>query len=158
MDISDERWMREALVEAQKAFEVDEVPVGAVVVSGNRIVGRGHNQVESLKDPTAHAEIIAIGAATRTLDSKFLDKCRIYVTLEPCSMCAGAIVLAKLERLIFGAFDDKAGACISLMNIVSDSRLNHQVEMTSAFMSDESSYLLKAFFRARRNQIEQAPI
>jgi len=146
----DERWMRMALREAEKAFEMGEVPVGAVIVHENRIIGRGCNQTEGLKDPTAHAEIIAIGAAAGYLDSWRLNGCSLYVTLEPCAMCAGAIVLARLERLIFGPYDTKAGACGSLMNIVRDSRLNHQVAVTPGVLADECGAMLKSFFQQLR--------
>ena len=148
----DERWMKAALKEAEKAFEGGEVPVGAVVVYENRIIGRGHNQTESLMDPTAHAEIIAIGAAASFLDSWRLSNCSLYVTLEPCAMCAGAIVLARLDRLIFGPHDSKAGACGSLMNIVQDGRLNHQVQITSGVLADECSALLRSFFHTLRKE------
>ncbi len=148
----DERWMKFALKEAEAAFENGEVPVGAVIVSQNRIIGRGHNQTEGLKDPTAHAEIIAIGAAADFLEDWRLSGCTLYVTLEPCAMCAGAIVLARLRRIVFGPHDPKAGACGSLMNIVQDSRLNHRVGITSGVLTDDCSALLKAFFQRRRKE------
>ena len=148
----DHRWMKAALKEAEKAFESGEVPVGAVVVFENRVIGRGYNQTERLKDPTAHAEIIAIGAAATFLDSWRLSDCRLYVTLEPCAMCSGAIVLARLDRLIFGPHDPKAGACGSLLNIVQDGRLNHQVPITSGVLADECSALLRSFFHKLRKE------
>jgi tRNA(adenine34) deaminase len=148
----DERWMKAALKEADRAFEGGEVPVGAVVVYENRIIGRGYNQTETLRDPTAHAEIIAIGAAASFLNSWRLSSCSLYVTLEPCAMCAGAIVLARLERLIFGPHDPKAGACGSLMNIVQDGRLNHQVSITSGVMAEDCGALLKSFFHKLRKE------
>jgi len=144
------RWMQKALAEAARASEAGEVPVGAVVVRGDHVVGRGRNMVESLSDPTAHAEMIAITAACETLGSKHLGDCTLYVTLEPCPMCAGAIVLARLQRLVFGAFDEKAGSASSLYNIVQDSRLNHQVEIISAVLADESAALLRDFFLSKR--------
>jgi tRNA(adenine34) deaminase len=148
----DERWMRLALKEAEKAFESGEVPVGAVVVHENRIIGRGYNQTEGLKDPTAHAEIIAIGAAASYLQSWRLTDCSLYVTLEPCAMCAGAMVLARLDRLIFGPYDPKAGACGSLMNIVWDSRLNHKVAITPGVLAGECRAILKSFFQRLREE------
>ena len=152
----DEKWMRHALAEAQLALKKEEVPVGAVVVYEDKIIGRGHNQVESLKDPTAHAEIIAIGAASNYLDSWRLSGASLYVTLEPCAMCAGALVLSRIDRLIFGAKDPKAGACSSLYNIVQDIRLNHQVEIIPYILEKECSQLLQTFFeRVRQKSLER---
>jgi tRNA(adenine34) deaminase len=148
----DERWMRQALVEAEAAFREGEVPVGAVVISQGRVIGRGHNQMEGLADPTAHAEILAIGAAATHLKSWRLTGASIYVTVEPCAMCAGAIVLARMERLIFGARDPKAGACGSLFNIVQDPRLNHRLEITEGVMVDQASELLRSFFQQLRQK------
>ncbi len=142
--------MEKALREAERAFDAGEVPVGAVIVKDNQIVGRGHNQVERLNDPTAHAEILAITAACDTLGEKFLTDCTMYVTLEPCPMCAGAIVNARLERLVFGAFDEKAGAASTLYNIPRDDRLNHQVDVYSGIESERAGNLLTAFFRKKR--------
>lgn len=147
----DRRWMKKALREAERAFEMGEVPVGAVVVKDEQIIGRGHNLVEKLRDPTAHAEMIAITAACETLGTKFLDGCTLYVTLEPCPMCAGAIVWARLSRLVFGAFDDKAGSASTLYNIPQDPRLNHHVEVLSGIEADQAASLLQAFFRKRRS-------
>ncbi|OZC03805.1 tRNA adenosine(34) deaminase TadA [Rubricoccus marinus] len=146
----DRRWMRLALSEAERAAEAGEVPIGAVVVKGSTIVGRGHNQVETLGDPTAHAEMLAIGAACQTVGSKFLDGCTLYVTLEPCPMCAGALVWSRLERLVYGAFDEKAGAASTLYDIPQDPRLNHRVETVTGVMAEESADLLRRFFAARR--------
>lgn len=148
----DRRWMQVALREAERAFDAGEVPVGAVIVKDGEIVGRGHNQVERLRDPTAHAEMIALTAACETLGTRFLDGCTLYVTLEPCPMCAGAIVWARIERLVFGAFDEKAGAASTLYNIVQDPRLNHQVDVLSGVAADEAAALLQTFFRQRRGQ------
>ncbi len=148
----DRRWMQVALREAERAFDAGEVPVGAVIVKDGEIVGRGHNQVERLRDPTAHAEMIALTAACETLGTRFLDGCTLYVTLEPCPMCAGAIVWARIERLVFGAFDEKAGAASTLYNIVQDPRLNHQVDVLSGVAADEAAALLQTFFRQRREQ------
>jgi tRNA(adenine34) deaminase len=146
----DRRWMRLALREAERAAEAGEVPVGAVVVRGGEIVGRGHNQVERLADPTAHAELLAISAACQTLGSKVLTGCTLYVTLEPCPMCAGAIVWSRVSRLVFGAFDEKAGAASTLYHIPQDARLNHQVETVSGVEAEAAAELLQRFFRARR--------
>lgn len=144
------RWMKKALQEAEEAYEQDEVPVGAVVVQNDRLLGRGHNRVEALGDPTAHAELLAITAACETLGTKFLEGCTLYVTLEPCPMCAGALVWSRIERLVFGAFDEKAGACSTLYNIPRDERLNHQVEIVSGIEEQRSSELMSAFFDAKR--------
>jgi tRNA(adenine34) deaminase len=146
--------MRFALMEAEKALSLNQVPVGAVVVYNDQIIGRGYNQTETLQDPTAHAEMIAITAAANALDSWRLENCTIYVTLEPCAMCAGAIVLARIQKLVFSVYDPKAGACGSLRNIIQDHRLNHQVEIEKGILEEESSLLLKSFFqqlRKRRN-------
>jgi len=147
--------MKAALREAERALEEGEVPIGAVVVQENQIVGRGHNMVERLKDPTAHAEVIAITAACDTLSSKFLKGCTLYVTLEPCPMCAGSLILARLDRVVFGAFDEKAGAVGSLYDIPGDRRLNHVVESISGVEAETSAALLQAFFqRKRKNKID----
>lgn len=145
-----ERWMELALRQAELAYEAEEVPVGAVVVKDGRVIGKGYNQIERLKDPTAHAEIIAITAAANTLGDKRLDGCTLYVTLEPCAMCAGAIVLARIPVLVFGAYDAKAGACGTLMNIVEDARLNHSVHVIPGVLDDKSTALLRSFFGALR--------
>ncbi len=139
-----------ALREAERAFEAGEVPVGAVVVRNGEIVGRGRNSVEQLRDPTAHAEMIALTAACETLNTKYLDGCTLYVTLEPCPMCAGALVWSKLSRLVFGAFDEKAGACGTLYHLPQDARLNHRVETVSGVEADRAADLLRAFFAQRR--------
>lgn len=147
-----ERWMRLALREAEAAVAEGEVPVGAVIVKAGRIIGRGRNQRETLKDPTAHAEMIAITQAASSLDSWRLLDCTIYVTLEPCAMCAGAIVLARLPRVVFGARDPRAGACGTLMNVVQDTRLNHRVELFPDILAADCGSILKDFFRARRER------
>lgn len=151
----DERFMEAALAEAKAAASEGEVPVGAVVAWGNRIVGRGRNRVEATQDPTAHAEIIAIGAAAQTVQTWRLDEAVLYVTLEPCHMCAGAIVLARIARLVFGALDPKAGACGSLAMVPQDLRLNHRVEVVSGVLAGESAELLQRFFRERRQAINR---
>ena len=147
---SDERFMQAALAEAEAAESEGEVPIGAVVVFEGRIIGRGHNRVEAAQDPTAHAEIIAIGAAAQTLNTWRLDETTLYVTLEPCHMCAGAIVLARIARLVYGARDPKAGACGSLAMVPQDLRLNHRAEVVSGVMAEDCGMLLEQFFRARR--------
>lgn len=146
----DEKWMRVALQEANLALKKKEVPVGAVVVYKDKIIGRGYNQTETLNDPTAHAEILAIGAAANYLNSWRLSEAVLYVTLEPCAMCAGAIVLARMKKLVFGAFDPKAGACGSLYNLVQEGRLNHQVEVVPEVLKEDCSALLQAFFKELR--------
>jgi tRNA(adenine34) deaminase len=151
----DERFMEAALAEAEAAASEGEVPVGAVVVWGNRIVGRGRNRVEATQDPTAHAEILAIGAAAQTVQTWRLDEAVLYVTLEPCHMCAGALVLARVARLVFGAFDPKAGACGSLAMVPQDLRLNHRVEVISGVLAEQSAELLQRFFRERRRAINR---
>lgn len=148
---SDEDFMREALKEAQRAFEEDEVPIGAVIVKDGEILARAHNLREKLNDPTAHAELIAIRLAAAKLNSWRLLDTTVYVTVEPCPMCAGALVLARVKRLVFGATDPKAGAAGTLMNLLDDSRLNHQVEVTGGVLEEESRKLLRAFFLQRRN-------
>lgn len=144
------RWMKAALQEAQKAYKNNEVPIGAVVVYGERIIGRGHNQVEGLRDPTAHAEILAIGAAAGFLHSWRLEGATIYVTIEPCPMCVGAILLSRLDRLVFGAPDLRFGACGSVVNIPGEYRINHKLEIVSGILRDESSWLLSSFFQKLR--------
>jgi len=145
-------YMREALKEAAKALEEDEVPVGAVIVSDSKIIARGHNQVERLKDPTAHAEMIALTSATNFLNTKWLNQCTLYVTIEPCSMCAGALVLARIKNICFGAKDPKTGACGSVTNIVNHKKLNHRIKVKSGVLEDECSRLLKDFFRKKRRK------
>lgn len=146
----DERFMRAALGEARAALDAGDVPVGAVVVCDGGIIGRGHNQRELLQDPTAHAEMIALTAAAAEVGSWRLDGCTLYVTLEPCVMCAGAIVQARLPWLVYGAVDPKAGACQSLFAIPIDARLNHRVEMRAGVLADECADLLRGFFQAQR--------
>lgn len=143
-------FMTEAFKLAEKAYEEEEVPVGAVVVFENRIIGKGYNQVERLRDPTAHAEMLAISAACSTLERKYLQGCTLYVTLEPCPMCAGAVVWSKLDRLVYGAMDAKAGACGTKFNIAASDLLNHRVEIIQGIMEADSQYILRAFFEKRR--------
>lgn len=146
----DDEIMRVALQEAEAAGESGEVPVGAVVTLGGRIVGRGSNRREQGNDPLAHAEIVAIQAAARHIGHWRLVGCTIYVTLEPCAMCAGALVNSRIDRLVFGARDPKAGFCGSLGNLVQDPRLNHRLEVREGVLQAESSGLLKAFFARLR--------
>lgn len=146
----DQRYMREALAVARRALDADDVPVGAVVVLEGRIIGRGYNQREHLQDPTAHAEIIALGAAAQAVGQWRLDGCTLYVTLEPCAMCAGACVLSRLHRVVFGAYDPKAGACGSLYQITQDPRLNHRPETIGGVLAEDCAELLREFFRKRR--------
>ncbi len=144
------RFMKIAHDEALLAYQKDEVPVGAVVVENGMVIGKGHNQVETLRDPTAHAEMIAISAACATRNDKFLDGCTLYVTLEPCAMCIGAVVWSRLERLVIGALDPKAGGSGSVFNIASNTRLNHQAEVIHSVLEEECSELLRRFFSRRR--------
>ena len=150
-----ERYMRLALREAMTAFEEDEVPVGAVVVHDGRVVGKAHNQRETLKDPTAHAEMIALTQAAEALGGWRLTGARIYVTLEPCAMCAGALVNARLDELIYGVADPKAGSCGSLYDIPRDTRLNHRLKVTTGLLAEECSAILQEFFQARRRKGER---
>jgi len=149
-DEIDRRFMQQALDAARRSLESADVPVGALVVHEGRVIGRGCNQREKLHDPTAHAEMIALTAAAEYLGQWRLDGCTIYVTLEPCAMCAGALVLARLERLVYGAADPKAGACGSLFTITADPRLNHRVETVGGVLAEEAAELLREFFRRQR--------
>jgi len=144
--------MHEALKEARQALREGEVPVGAVVVFEDRVIGRGHNQVETLQDPTAHAEMIAITAATNSLQKKWLLDASLYVTVEPCSMCAGALVLSRIKRVIYGVQDLKTGAHSSLFNLLSDPRLNHRIEVLPGILNVECRRIMGEFFaEVRRN-------
>ncbi|MGI9457941.1 MAG: tRNA adenosine(34) deaminase TadA [Aeoliella sp.] len=145
-----EFFMRQALREAEQARADDEVPVGAVIVQGEHVVASAHNQREQLHDPTAHAEMIAITQAAAALGSWRLDDCTLYITLEPCPMCAGAIVQARIPHVVYGAADPKAGAADSLYQLLSDERLNHSAQVTSGILADECGEILQRFFRARR--------
>ena len=146
----DERWMRLALEEARAAGALGEVPVGAVIVRGDEVVARGHNLTHTLQDPSAHAEMVAIRRAARATGHWRLLECTLYVTLEPCAMCAGAIVLARIPRLVYAAHDPKAGMSGSLENLVQYPRLNHRVELVTGVLAEEAGETLRAFFRARR--------
>jgi tRNA(adenine34) deaminase len=145
-----QRYMQAAIREAQEAAGRDEVPVGAVIVFEDKIIGRAHNQREMLNDPTAHAEMIALTQAASYLNTWRLHGCTVYVTLEPCPMCAGAMVLARVDRLVFGPTDPKAGACGSLYNIVQDNRLNHRIEVVGGFMEHPCREILQSYFSQKR--------
>jgi tRNA(adenine34) deaminase len=147
---SDQHFMREALRQARRAEAADEVPVGAVIVHDGHVIARAHNQVETLKDATAHAELLAITQASQAIGGWRLENCTLYVTKEPCPMCAGAIVLSRLQRLVYGAADLKGGGAGSLFNIVAHPSLNHRVETTAGILTDECAALLKAFFAGKR--------
>ncbi len=150
MDKPVEYFMAEALMEAEKAKARNEVPIGAIVEYQGSIIGRGHNLVECHRDPTAHAEILAIKDATKTLKNQRLVGCNLFVTLEPCAMCAGAIVLARLKRVYIAASDPKTGACGSLFNLLQDVRLNHRVEIEFGILQHKSQDLIKSFFQSLR--------
>ncbi len=143
--------MREALAEARAAVGTGDVPIGAVVVDPDgRVVGRGRNEREALGDPTAHAEVVALRAAAAARGEWRLDGCTLVVTLEPCTMCAGATVLARVDRLVYGAYDDKAGAVGSLWDVVRDRRLNHRPEVISGVLADECTLMLQEYFATHR--------
>ena len=146
------KWMQEAIKEAKKALQENEVPVGAVVVHDSKIIGRGYNQVEKLSDPTAHAEMIAITSATNHLQEKCLRDCSLYITVEPCSMCAGAIVLSRLKTVVYGVQDIKTGAHSSVFNLLNEPRLNHQVEVIPGVLKDQCSALMIDFFEKLRQK------
>jgi tRNA(adenine34) deaminase len=148
--IDDCEAMQAALTEARLAAEAGEVPIGAVVVHDGAIIARGQNRVLRNVDPTAHAEIIALRAAAAALGNYRLAGCSLYVTLEPCAMCAGAMIHARLDRLVFAASDPKAGACGSVLSVLNHSQLNHQMEVAQGILADESAELLRGFFRERR--------
>ena len=151
VDFADAHWMRQALAEAMRARAEEEVPVGALIVRDGFVIGRGANATERLQDPTAHAEMLAIRQAVATAESRRLLDATLYVTLEPCAMCAGAVVLARIPRLVFGAFDPKSGACGSLRNVVQDSRLNHVCTVEGGVLDEECADLLKQFFAQLRS-------
>ncbi|OGX08863.1 MAG: tRNA-specific adenosine deaminase [Omnitrophica WOR_2 bacterium GWA2_47_8] len=148
----DKTFMLEALKQAQSAAKADEVPIGAVITHKNKIIAKAHNQVEMLKDPTAHAEMIAITQATSMLGTKWLDGCCLYVTIEPCSMCAGALVLARIKRICFAAADPKTGACGSVFNIARSNKLNHNIEIKKGTLEQECGELVSLFFKEKRKK------
>ncbi|HEY8363306.1 MAG TPA: tRNA adenosine(34) deaminase TadA [Tissierellaceae bacterium] len=145
-------YMREALKEAKKAYSIYEVPVGAIIVYNGQIIGRGYNQRETLKDPTAHAEILAIKEASKFLDSWRLVDCTMYVTLEPCAMCAGAIVNSRIKRLVIGARDLKRGCCGTVENLTNHPKFNHRLEVEFGVLEEECSSILSDFFKELREQ------
>ena len=145
-----ESFMRLALAEAEAAFAENEVPVGAVIVHSGRVIGTAHNQREQLRDPTAHAEMIAITQAAESLGSWRLEGCTLYVTLEPCAMCAGAIVQARIPQVVYGALDPKAGAVQTLYQLLSDRRLNHTCQVVSGVLDAQCGEILTRFFQAQR--------
>ena len=144
--------MREALKEAQKAYDQEEVPIGAVVVLNGEIIGRGHNLREKEQDATLHAEIKAIRQANQHLGSWRLEDCELFVTLEPCPMCSGAMILARMKKVVFGAFDPKAGTAGTFMNLLQDSRFNHQVEVEQGVLEEECQKILRSFFKGLRER------
>jgi tRNA(adenine34) deaminase len=150
MQTKEERYMQEALKEAVVAFEKDEVPVGAIIVYKDQIIAKAHNQIKILKDPTAHAEMIAITQAASYLKNERLNSCDMYVTIEPCSMCAGAMVLGRIKNLYFAAKDPKSGAAGSVINILNNNSLNHNVKVKSGILKDESRSLIQEFFKKKR--------
>lgn len=142
--------MGQAILQAQKAFEINEVPIGAIIVKDHQIVGRGYNQRERLKDPTAHAEILAITAAANTLEDWRLNDCVLYVTKEPCPMCAGAIVNARFKMVVFGCYDEEKGCCGSLYQLCGDPRLGQKIAVKGGILENESLELIQNFFRKKR--------
>ena len=146
------KWMKAAFREAEKAFEQDEVPIGAVVVQNGQIIGRGYNQCESLIDPTAHAEIIAITSASNTIKDWRLKDCRLYVTKEPCPMCAGALINARINMVIFGMYDEKEGCCGSLYQLCRDNRFKHQLTVKGGIMEDACTLMIQEFFKKQREK------
>jgi tRNA(adenine34) deaminase len=151
---ADERFMRMALREGERGAREGEVPVGAVVVQEGRVLARAHNRPIHLHDPSAHAEILALRRAGRKLRNYRLEGCDLYVTIEPCAMCAGAIVQARLRRAVFGAPDPKAGACGSALRVLNHRKLNHQVELTKGILAEECASVIQEFFRRKRNNME----
>jgi tRNA(adenine34) deaminase len=157
LPVTDEHFMEEALRLAVKAKEAGEVPVGAVIVHDGSIIARAHNQVETLHDATAHAEMIAITQAAEALQNWRLERAELFVTLEPCPMCAGALVLSRVARIVYGADDPVAGACGSVFNIVSEKRLNHRIPVVKGLLRDRASELLRSFFQSRRTAGTEEP-
>ncbi|MCK4993986.1 MAG: tRNA adenosine(34) deaminase TadA [Candidatus Omnitrophica bacterium] len=143
-------FMFEAVKQAKIAAGKDEVPVGAIIVLKDSVIARAHNQIEMLKDPTAHAEMLAITSATNFLQTKWLSECSIYVTIEPCSMCAGALVLSRVKEIVYGAADPKTGACGSVVNIANNVKLNHRVDIRHGVLVNECGFLLSEFFKKKR--------
>jgi len=147
-----EKWMKLAFREGEKAFEHDEVPIGAVVVRNGQIIGRGYNQCESLNDPTAHAEIIAITSAANTIKNRRLIDCSLYVTKEPCPMCAGALINSRISMIVFGMYDEKEGCCGSLYQLCRDPRFKHQLTVRGGIMEDSCTIMIQEFFNKQRKK------
>ena len=147
-----EKWMKLAFREAEKAFELDEVPIGSVVVQNGQIIGRGYNQCESLNDPTAHAEIIAITSAANTIKNWRLKDCSLYVTKEPCPMCAGALINSRIDQVIFGMYDEQEGCCGSLYQLCCDPRFKHQLIVKGGIMEDACTLMIQEFFKKQRKK------
>ena len=146
------KWMKLAFREAEKAYELGEVPIGAVVVKNDQIIGRGYNQCESLTDPTAHAEIIAITSATNTIKNWRLENCSLYVTKEPCPMCAGALINSRIEMVIFGMYDEEEGCCGSLYQLCRDPRFKHQLTVKGGVMENSCRIIVQEFFKKQRKK------
>ena len=146
-------WMKQALIQADKAFKSEEIPVGAIVIKEDKVIGRAYNQREQLNDPTAHAEIIAITAAANTIGDWRLNGCTLYATKEPCSMCAGAIINARLDMIVFGCYDEAEGCCGSLYQLCGDPRFKTKVSVMGGVMENQSLSLLKDFFKSRRKKV-----
>ena len=150
MENDDIYYMKEALYEADIAYKLDEIPIGAVIVCDNKIIARGHNVRNTDKNPLGHAELIAIDGAAKYIQDWRLEECTMYVTVEPCPMCAGAIVQSRIKRLVYGCDNNKAGSCGSILNIVEESRYNHQVEVTRYVLENECACMMKSFFKKLR--------
>ena len=153
MSIDHSLWMKQALLQAEKAFAAEEVPVGAIVVHNGKVIGRGHNQKEQFNDPTAHAEMIAITAAANTLGDWRLNDCYLYVTKEPCPMCSGAIINARIKMIIFGCYDEEKGCCGSLYQLCGDPRFKTKIAVKGGVLENDSLSLIQDFFKVRRKNI-----
>lgn len=153
MSIDHSLWMKQALLQAEKAFAAEEVPVGAIVVHNEKVIGRGHNQKEQFNDPTAHAEMIAITAAANTLGDWRLNDCYLYVTKEPCPMCSGAIINARIKMIIFGCYDEERGCCGSLYQLCGDPRFKTKIAVKGGVLENDSLSLIQNFFKVRRKNI-----
>ena len=153
MSIDHSLWMKQALLQAEKAFAAEEVPVGAIVVHNGKVIGRGHNQKEQFNDPTAHAEMIAITAAANTLGDWRLNDCYLYVTKEPCPMCSGAIINARIKMIIFGCYDEEKGCCGSLYQLCGDPRFKTTIAVKGGVLENDSLSLIQNFFKVRRKNI-----
>ena len=153
MKLSHDYWMKQALIQADKAFKSEEIPIGAVVIKEDKVIGRAYNQREQLNDPTAHAEIIAITAAANTLGDWRLNGCTLYVTKEPCSMCAGAIINARLDMIVFGCYDEAEGCCGALYQLCGDPRFKTKIAVKGGVLENDSLSLIQNFFKVRRKNI-----